>query len=276
MLDVVRFWLNLGIELRKAVDYLRYLEPEYRNAPKLRLRAELTEPVFLALPTARRLAASEGGRALFRRLLRWCERGVPADPAIVAFIRRARPDLVLVTPLVEPGSPQSEYVRAARALGIPTGLCVYSWDNLTSKGLIQDPLDIVTDLVDRSLLTADPSAAPTRYRMLESLRDYGEQRLDAAVDVVGAEQGEDHGQERRSHERGRARAGAVRLGREKSTNPGLEVVTEKRERALGHQGSGAAQTREPNQRAGGLRGVPRLARGLGIGAHLLCANEKVS
>lgn len=139
-----RRWSQLGIELRKGIDYLRYLEPEYRNAPKLRLRAELMAPVFFAPGTGRRLARTKRGRALLRRVLWECERSVPPDPALLAYIGRHRPDLVIVTPLVEPGSPQSGYLRAARALGIPTGLCVYSWDNLTSKGLIHDPVDVVT------------------------------------------------------------------------------------------------------------------------------------
>lgn len=137
-------WVNLGVEARKAIDYLRYLEPEFREARKLRLRAEATAPVFLDPLVCQRLAQTGRGRSLFRRLLRVCNRAVPPDAAISAFIRQQRPDIVIVTPLVEPGSPQSEYLRSARALGIPTGLCVYSWDNLTSKGLIHDALDIVT------------------------------------------------------------------------------------------------------------------------------------
>jgi hypothetical protein len=76
--------------------------------------------------------------------LRGFDRAVPGDGKAEAVLRSHRPDLVLVTPLVEPGSPQSVFVRAARALGIPTGLCVYSWDNLTNKGLIHDDLDFVT------------------------------------------------------------------------------------------------------------------------------------
>lgn len=139
-----KHWSQLGIELRKASDALRYLQPEYRNARKLRARAELTMPVFLAPRVCRRLVGHSGSRSVFRRVLRACDRAVPPDAAVSAFIRSCRPDLVLVTPLVEPGSPQSDYLRAARALGIPTGLCVYSWDNLTSKGLIHDPMDVVT------------------------------------------------------------------------------------------------------------------------------------
>jgi hypothetical protein len=37
-----------------------------------------------------------------------------------------------------------EYVRAARGLGIRVVLCVGSWDNLTNKGLIHGPMDLVT------------------------------------------------------------------------------------------------------------------------------------
>jgi hypothetical protein len=83
------------------------------------------------------------GRSLLGRAIRACDRAVPRDPVIDAFVREHHPDLVLVTPLVEPGSPQSEYLRSARALGAATGLCVYSWDNLTNKGLIHEPLDLV-------------------------------------------------------------------------------------------------------------------------------------
>src|SRR4030095_10536093 len=51
-------WAHTGYELRRAVDYLRYLEPEYAHAPKLRSRAELKAPAFIMRPAARRLSAS--------------------------------------------------------------------------------------------------------------------------------------------------------------------------------------------------------------------------
>ncbi|MBI3049020.1 MAG: hypothetical protein HYY76_12005 [Acidobacteria bacterium] len=137
-------WSQLGVELRKGIDYLRYFRPEYRDASKLRWRAEQKAPVFAASAAWRRLVLTRRGRWLLGRFLRTCDRALPPDPAISAFIHDHRPDLVLVTPLVEPGSPQSDYLRSARALGIRTGLCVYSWDNLTNKGLIHDPLDLVT------------------------------------------------------------------------------------------------------------------------------------
>ncbi len=137
-------WVGFGIELRKGLDYLRYFRPEYRNAPKLRLRAELKMPLFASAGFWQRLVPTPAGRSMLARLLGIANRAVPVDKAIAAFVRDQRPDLVVVTPLVEPGSPQSEYLRAARSLGIPTALSVYSWDNLTNKGLIHDALDLVT------------------------------------------------------------------------------------------------------------------------------------
>jgi hypothetical protein len=65
------------------------------------------------------------------------ERVIPTSPVLDAFIRQLNPDLLLVTPLIEIGSQQVDYVKSARRLGIRSALCVASWDNLTSKGLIR-------------------------------------------------------------------------------------------------------------------------------------------
>jgi hypothetical protein len=50
---------------------------------------------------------------------------------------------VLLTPLIGLGSRQIDYLRAARAMSIPTGLAVWSWDHLSSKALIRDLPDRV-------------------------------------------------------------------------------------------------------------------------------------
>ena len=137
-------WSFLGFELRRAVDYLRYLGPEFVDATKLRKRAARNAPSFILEAVERPLLRSPIARRLLGRVLRWSDRAIPREPAIDAFIRIQNADLVLVTPLVEPGSPQADYLRSARGLGIRTGLCVYSWDNLTNKGLIHDCPDLVT------------------------------------------------------------------------------------------------------------------------------------
>src|SRR5207247_7762065 len=75
---------------------------------------------------------------------RSAERSVRPDGMAEAYVRGQDPDVVLFTPLLEPGSVQAEFMRAAKAIGVPTCLCVHSWDNLTNKGLIHEVPDAVT------------------------------------------------------------------------------------------------------------------------------------
>ena len=53
---------------------------------------------------------------------------------IVDFLQREAPDVMLVSPLVDCGSDQVDVIKAARACGVRTAVCVASWDNLTNKG----------------------------------------------------------------------------------------------------------------------------------------------
>ena len=115
---------TLAREVRLALDYRRYLEPRYRDSPKLRARAEKAAPPRLA-----RLPGS---------LLRAVERSLPAPEAVLRYLRKEQPDLVLVTPLIDLGSRQADWLRGAKRLGIRTGFPVFSWDNLTNKGLVRD------------------------------------------------------------------------------------------------------------------------------------------
>src|SRR5207244_6143392 len=62
---------------------------------------------------------------------------IPASRGVDRFLRAFRPDVVLVTPVIEFASSQVEYVKSARKAGIPCGVCIASWDNLTGKGLIR-------------------------------------------------------------------------------------------------------------------------------------------
>jgi hypothetical protein len=137
-------WALLRRRLRLAIDYLRYLEPRYRDAAKLRARAERRTSEIVRRVVGWPFFRTTFGLRVLSRTLRLVEGAIPSRPAVDAFIRAQRPDLVLVTPLVELGSGQVDYVRATKALGVPTGLCVSSWDNLTNKGLIQEIPDLVT------------------------------------------------------------------------------------------------------------------------------------
>ena len=69
--------------------------------------------------------------------------------------------MLLITPLIELGSPQLDYVRAARALGVRSALCVWSWDHLSSKALIRVLPDAV---IVWNEMQRDEAAALSRHR----------------------------------------------------------------------------------------------------------------
>jgi hypothetical protein len=122
---------RLSAALRIGLDYLRYSDPRYEATPKIRKRAyERTPLLVLAL-------AKLPGRGLLTRVLGLLERAVPRQAGVDEFIIEHAADVLLITPLIELGSPQLDYMRAARALGIRSALCVWSWDHLSSKALIR-------------------------------------------------------------------------------------------------------------------------------------------
>ena len=129
-------WDSLGTTVRLLLDYLRFFDPVFARASALRARAEKRVPrVYRGLIA--RVAGTRAGRRVLAAVLQAVEAVIPTNRAIEAFLREQRPDLLLVTPLIELGSQQVDYVKCARRRGIRSALCVASWDNLTSKGLIR-------------------------------------------------------------------------------------------------------------------------------------------
>jgi hypothetical protein len=130
-------WFWLATRLRLAQDFLRYQDPRYDNAPQLRLRAEERMPTLVLAGLSLLGCRTAPVRAVMTGTLNLLERAIPRNPGLDAFLADQKPDVVLVTPLVELGAPQLDHLRAARARGIRTGLCVGSWDHLSSKSLIR-------------------------------------------------------------------------------------------------------------------------------------------
>lgn len=150
-------WAEAIHGLRSVRDYVRYTEGRFSTAPKLRARAlrkmvkaiTLEERAHLVARCPRcdarlvdddigrmLLAAGKAGQAGLAQLLALMEATIPSDPTIEAFLRTEQPDVVLVTPLISIGSYQADYVKSAKALGLPVVFPVFSWDNLSNKGLI--------------------------------------------------------------------------------------------------------------------------------------------
>ena len=122
--------------VRAATDYVRYLDPTFAEADFLRNRARERALRYGAFsrPFASLRVLRPRQVDLLLRALMAVERAIPSSAEVEGFIRSVDPDLVLVSPLLIGGSPQTDFVKSARALGIPTGVCVASWDNLTNKG----------------------------------------------------------------------------------------------------------------------------------------------
>ena len=148
----VNGWASVAWLARALGDLARFSHPRFANSPVLRHRMAAKVEAYLRGasgfdPVTRRLgqrraryfhartdaAFSERAVRVSARL----ETGIPTSRRVTSFIRAQAPDIVLASPLVDLASPLVEYLKAARQLGIRTGICVASWDNLTSKGLLR-------------------------------------------------------------------------------------------------------------------------------------------
>ena len=150
-------WKDAATDFRTLVDCGHYLESPFFEAEKLRNRAfrafaqtmtgDRTRHLTARCPACNtklvdgdfgsiRPSLGDGASERLHNLARLIEEAIPSDPGRERFLRDERPDVVLVSPLVRFGSEQSDWVKSAKALGIPVGFPVFSWDNLTTKGVI--------------------------------------------------------------------------------------------------------------------------------------------
>jgi hypothetical protein len=145
-------WRSVAWLVRALADLARYTHPRYERAPVLRRRMtkkvlrNLTKPAGLeplghrlGRRLARRLSSTVDSRlsAKVIRAAARLEQAIPTSDAIDRYIREQAPDVVLLTPAVKVASSQVEFLKSARRLGIPAGIAVASWDNLTNKGLLK-------------------------------------------------------------------------------------------------------------------------------------------
>jgi hypothetical protein len=136
-------WADLRVMIRLGLDHLRFLRPEYRDAPMLGARARRRTPPAIVRLTDAPLSRTRAGRWLIGAALRAAERALPVSAPLAETIAAADADVILITPLLTLGSEQLDVLRSARQLGVPTALCVGSWDHLSSKALIRQRPDRV-------------------------------------------------------------------------------------------------------------------------------------
>lgn len=135
-------WGELLGTTRELLGYSIYLQPGHtspglakRFYKKMRFRAQ-------------RVAQHDVGRNLLarseaRRVLRGLEKIVPADARILQHLKSLQPDVIVsVTNLIW-DAPDTDYLKAAAQLGIPSIVVVASWDNLTTKSTFHVMPDLI-------------------------------------------------------------------------------------------------------------------------------------
>lgn len=128
--------------LRELYSYSSYLQrPEQSDFYLNRWRNYLPPSVrkIVAKPLANLLLAS----GLASKLFSIFESLYPASPEIIADICKSKPDLIIASPGNMRFDEEIEYIKAGKALGIPTAILVLSWDNLTTKGLFHIKPDLL-------------------------------------------------------------------------------------------------------------------------------------
>ncbi len=139
-------WRASAPLVRSVRDWAQYFRPPYRQAAKLRQRA--TDRLLKELGATggldgESLVLNAGSGTRLRDVLERLERTIPSDPLHEEFLDRHAPDALIVTPGLHFGSGQTDFIKSARAKGIPVWMLLFSWDNLSTKGALHAPPDLM-------------------------------------------------------------------------------------------------------------------------------------
>ena len=130
-------WFRLARKLRIGADYVRFHDEPFTSFRKTRLNLTREVPRIVRRLIESPLGATRRGRTAVAALLRSGETLLPVSAASRRFIEQHDPDVVLLASVGAWRAPQADHLRAARALGRRTGICVFSWDQLSSKAIIR-------------------------------------------------------------------------------------------------------------------------------------------
>ncbi len=131
-------WKRILRPVREMLNYRRFIRLQSR-APFyeelcFRFMPRTIQKILRTFPFLEKVLASR----LVDWLLRFVEWCAPPVPKMLEQMRAYRPAAVLVAFRNRPSSsPDLDYLKAARYLGIQTIVPTPSWDNLSSKGLLQ-------------------------------------------------------------------------------------------------------------------------------------------
>jgi hypothetical protein len=153
---------GLRLVLEAMQDYLRYFDPPYADASRLRARAVAFLPAAIERALARAIRAWPRGRHALAAGARWISDALGADPRIRGELKHRQPAALIVTPMIHFRSRQREWVRAAAELRIGSMYCVHSWDNLTNRGLMHahpDRVVVWNDIQQSQAITLHGASA---------------------------------------------------------------------------------------------------------------------
>jgi hypothetical protein len=126
-------WYRMRGFFRRATDYVRFLGPEFRELGSLVEKAARSVNPHVERLLRSASERSERMRLVLWRTLRLAEDIIPVSATLARELDSLKPDVLVLVPQLTVGNQHSEYVRAARRQGIPTCMCIASWDHLTTK-----------------------------------------------------------------------------------------------------------------------------------------------
>jgi hypothetical protein len=136
-------WRKLAKRVRRTADYLQFLQPSFARTPALVARAQSRAPQLivraLQLPGLRRA----GVRRALGRAVEALDHAIPSSRLLERELTDTQADVLVLAPHLMPGSRDSEFLKSAHALRIPSCLAVASWDNLSSKQFLHELPDVL-------------------------------------------------------------------------------------------------------------------------------------
>jgi hypothetical protein len=138
-----------GVDVFRTIgDLARYLEPDMLDAGNSRVEVArrllklLHHPDYDTLsPQAAGIAAPSAVAESLCDAFRSFERSLPPPPGLSEAIGELRPDAVLMLSRLTFGGVEPDVIKSTRALGIPSVMLVWSWDNLSSKAVLHEHPD---------------------------------------------------------------------------------------------------------------------------------------
>jgi hypothetical protein len=134
--------------LRRLTDLNRFMDPELAGSSWARRRTALRALVAAGHPNAQAAAAELASQRLSPEVhtvlttaLNEIERRLPPPTGLVEAVGALDVDAVLLVSRCSLGGAERDVIKVARALDLPTTMLVWSWDNLSSKALLNEHPD---------------------------------------------------------------------------------------------------------------------------------------